>query len=95
MRLNGAPRFVEWLRDECYTSDGYKRVPRCVLNGDEATWRAFLVGYNQTDGLKAGHARHMYKNFKTNSPVLAMGLWWLAKKALKQDPGPEYRRWPP
>ena len=86
LALNGAPHFVDWLRDECYTSDGYKRVPRCVLNGDEARWRAFLTGYNQTDGLKAGNARHLYKNFKTNSPVLAMGLWWLAKKALKQDP---------
>lgn len=80
-----APRYIEWLREECYTDDGYKRVPRCVLNGDEAVWRAFLEGYNATDGLKAAPTTYRYKNFKTNSPVLAMGLWWMAKKALNQD----------
>src|SRR5581483_3563905 len=85
LALSGAPRYVEWLREECYTQDGYKRVPRCVLNGDEAVWRAFLTGYNATDGLKSAPTTYTYKNFKTNSAVLAMGLWWLAKKALKQD----------
>ncbi|HKU68456.1 MAG TPA: GDP-mannose 4,6-dehydratase [Candidatus Baltobacteraceae bacterium] len=77
LALNGAPQYLQWLREECYTRDGYKRIPRCVLNGDEAVWRAFLEGYNAADG--------RYKNFKTNSAVLAMGLWWLAKKALKQE----------
>jgi GDPmannose 4,6-dehydratase len=85
LALNGAPTFVEWLRSECYTESGHKRVPRVVLNGDEAVWRAFLCGYNQTDGLKAGNGTYIYKNFKTNSPVLAMGLWWMAKRALGQD----------
>jgi GDPmannose 4,6-dehydratase len=85
LALNGAPTFVEWLRAECYTESGHKRVPRVVLNGDEAVWRAFLCGYNQTDGLKAGNGIYKYKNFKTNSPVLAMGLWWMAKRALGQD----------
>ena len=85
LALSGAPTFVEWLRDECYTADGYKRVPHLVLNGDEAVWRAFLCGYNRTDGLKAGSGTYEYKNFKTNSPVLAMGLWWMAKRALGQD----------
>jgi GDPmannose 4,6-dehydratase len=73
LALNGAPRFVEWLRDECYTADGHKRVPRVVLNGNEAVWRAFLTGYNSTDGLK------------TDSPSLAMALWWMARKALGQE----------
>lgn len=85
LALSGAPHYLAWLRDECYTADGYKRVPRCVLNGDEAVWRAFLTGYNATDGLKSAPTIYKYKNFKTNSPVLAMGLWWIAKKALKQD----------
>ena len=85
LALNGAPSFVEWLREECYTDDGYKKVPRVVLNGDAAVWRAFLCGYNQTDGLKAGHSAYKYKNFKTNSPVLAMGLWWMANRALEQQ----------
>jgi GDPmannose 4,6-dehydratase len=85
LALSVAPTFVEWLRSECYTESGYKRIPRVVLNGDEAVWRAFLCGYNQTDGLKAGNGTYKYKNFKTNSPVLAMGLWWMAKRALKQE----------
>lgn len=85
LALNGAPQFLDWLRDECYTLDGYKRVPRIILNADEAVWRAFLAGYNATDGLKAGNGTYLYKNFKTNSPVLAMGLWWMARKALRQE----------
>ena len=85
LALNGAPEYVEWLRRECYTKDGYKRVPRCVLNGDEAVWRAFLEGYNATDGLKSSPTTYRYKNFKTNSPMLALGLWWMARKALNQE----------
>ncbi|HEY1977476.1 MAG TPA: GDP-mannose 4,6-dehydratase [Candidatus Baltobacteraceae bacterium] len=86
LALNGAPRFIEWLRAECYTSEGHKRVPRLILNGDELLWRAFLEGYNATDGLKANpKIKHRYKNFKTNSPTLAMGLWWMARKALNQE----------
>ncbi len=85
LALRGAQRYVEWLREECYTAEGYKRVPRCVLNGDHATWRAFLEGYHITDGLKAGSGVYRYKNFKTNSSVLAMGLWWMAKEALGQE----------
>ncbi|BDE07637.1 hypothetical protein WPS_29130 [Vulcanimicrobium alpinum] len=85
LALNGAPTYLQWLREECYTETGYKRVPRIVLNGSVEVWRAFLAGYNQTDGLKAGNGKYPYKNFKTNSPVLAMGLWWMAKHALEQD----------
>jgi GDPmannose 4,6-dehydratase len=100
LALNGAPRFLEWLREECYTKNGYKRIPRVIVNGGEHVWRAFLEGYNATDGLKAGNGIYRYKNFKTNSPVLAMGLWWLARKALGQDivlnveVGPEERPGP-
>jgi GDPmannose 4,6-dehydratase len=72
LALNGAGRYIEWLREECYTETGFKRVPRVILNSDESAWKAFLEGYNATDGLKS-----------TNSPVLAMGLWWMSR-ALKQ-----------
>lgn len=85
LALNGAPHFVEWLRDECYTKDGYKRVPRVVLNAGKDVWLAFLEGYNATDGLKAGPGAYRFKNFKTNSPTLAMGLWWMARQALERD----------
>ena len=86
LALNGASIFVQWLREQCYTEDGYKRVPQIVLNADGPTMVAFLEGYNATDGLKAGNARYIFKNFKTNSPTLAMGLWWLARVALDQQP---------
>jgi len=85
LALNGAAAFAQWLRDACYTDDGFKRVPSIVLNADPEMWVAFLEGYNATDGLKAGNARYQFKNFKTNSPTLAMGLWWMARKALDQD----------
>ena len=100
LALKGAQTFLEWLREECYTEDGYKKVPRVVLNGDVEVWRAFLRGYNQTDGLKARHGTYAYKNFKTNSPALAMGLWWMANRALEQqtilnvDVGPPERPGP-
>jgi len=86
LALNGATAFVQWLREQCYTEEGHKRSPRIVLNADEQTMVAFLEGYNATDGLKAGSPRSMFKNFKTNSPTLAMGLWWLARITLDQQP---------
>ena len=85
LALAGAPSFVHWLREVCYTDDAKKRVPAIILNADEQTWVSFLEGYNATDGLKAGNARYPFKNFKTNSPTLAMGLWFMARKALDQD----------
>lgn len=85
LALNGVAAFVAWLRDACYTDDGYKRVPAIVLNSDEQTWMAFLEGYNETDVLKASNARYPFQNFKTNSPVLALGLWWMGRKALDQE----------
>ncbi len=85
LALNGAPTMVEWLRAECYTRTGYKRVPQIVLNASKEAWHAFLEGYNATDGLKAGHEKHPFRNFKTNSPALAMGLWWMSRKALGQE----------
>jgi GDPmannose 4,6-dehydratase len=73
LSLNGAPSYLEWLHSECYTDSKHKRVPRVILNAGPEVWRAFLAGYNATDGLK------------TNSPVLAMGLWWMSKHALGQE----------
>ncbi|MAG16005.1 hypothetical protein CMO88_03010 [Candidatus Woesearchaeota archaeon] len=36
------------------------------------------------DGLKKSPTVYEYKNFKTNSPSLALGLWWMTEKALNQ-----------
>ncbi|HLW38313.1 MAG TPA: GDP-mannose 4,6-dehydratase, partial [Candidatus Eremiobacteraceae bacterium] len=73
LALNGNPSFVTWLQAVCYTDWGDKRVPAIVLNADYQTWMTFLEGYNATDGLKAGNGRYPFKNFKTNSPTLALG----------------------
>ncbi|MBI2097311.1 MAG: GDP-mannose 4,6-dehydratase [Candidatus Sungbacteria bacterium] len=46
---------------------------------------AFLRGYNLTDGLKKNPCTYEFKNFKTNSATLAMGLWYLVEKTTGQD----------
>ena len=74
LRLKGVSRGVAiWLRDQLYTRTGLKRVPTPVLNADASARRAFLVGYYAGDGLKRGNG----DSVKTNSPVLAQGVYWL------------------
>jgi GDPmannose 4,6-dehydratase len=80
--LNGSPSYCQWLRDQLYTRRGRKRVPFRVLNGTAAVRSAFLDGYNAGDGLRAGHGEYPFKSFKTNSSVLAQGLWWLSHVTL-------------
>jgi GDPmannose 4,6-dehydratase len=84
LALTGAPEYCRWLRAQLYTKRGHKRVPFRVLNGTAAVRRAFLEGYNAGAGLAAGHRRYEFKSFKTNSPALAQGLWWLAHVTLGQ-----------
>ena len=62
----------------------YKKVPVQILNSTPDVMEAFLVGYNATDGLKSNPCTYRFKNFKTNSPVLAAGLLYLINKATKQ-----------
>ncbi len=66
--------FAKWLRPETYASDGNKRVSRSVLNAQTDAKLAFLRGYNEGDGLRAGHGTYEFKSFKTKSPILALGL---------------------
>ncbi|MBX3470749.1 MAG: GDP-mannose 4,6-dehydratase [Planctomycetes bacterium] len=63
----------EWLRDQLYTREGWKRVPALVLNASAEVQARFLHGYYEGDGLKAGNG----ESVKTNSAVLAQGLCWL------------------
>ncbi len=86
LRLNAERGMLHYLWDILYTADRHKRVPRVVLNADAAAWRAFLSGYNAGDGLKAGYGDREFKNFKTASPPLAAGLWWMASRTLDQKP---------
>lgn len=62
----------------------YKCVPDAILNGTVDVMEAFLVGYNVCDGLKAGQCNYRFKNFKTNSPILAQGLLYLISVVTQQ-----------
>ena len=73
LRLIGAPSAITWLRELLYTKTGLKQVPPLVLNADAEARRAFLDGYYAGDGLKRGNG----DSIKTNSPVLAQGVYWL------------------
>ena len=73
LRLVGAPRATAWLREQLYTRTGLKQVPPLILNAAAAARDAFLEGYYAGDGLKRGNG----ESVKTNSAVLAQGLYWL------------------
>jgi GDPmannose 4,6-dehydratase len=73
LRLVGAPSATAWLREQLYTRTGLKQVPPLILNADATARHAFLTGYYAGDGLKRGNG----DSVKTNSPVLAQGLYWL------------------
>ena len=73
LRLIGAPSAITWLRELLYTKTGLKQVPPLVLNADAEARRAFLDGCYAGDGLKRGNG----DSIKTNSPVLAQGVYWL------------------
>ena len=76
--------FVHWLRPKVYASDGNKRVPRSILNAQGDAKLAFLKGYNEGDGLRAGHGSDEFKSFKTKSPILALGLYYLVAGTTRQ-----------
>ena len=82
--LTGAPVYCGWLRSQLYTKRRSKKVPFRILNASESNRQAFLEGYNQGDGLAAGHGNYPFKSFKTNSACLAQGLWWLVSTTLHQ-----------
>jgi GDPmannose 4,6-dehydratase len=73
VRLTGAPSATAWLREQLYTRTGLKQVPPIILNADAGARMAFLEGYYAGDGLKRGNG----ESVKTNSAVLAQGLYWL------------------
>ena len=73
IRLNGARALHEWLREQLYTDDGFKRVSTLILNASPELQAHYLRGYYAGDGLKAGKG----DGVKTNSAVLAQGLVYL------------------
>jgi GDPmannose 4,6-dehydratase len=62
----------------------FKKIPYQILNSSEECMKAFLNGYNATDGLKKNPSKYKYKNFKTNSATLAAGLLFLISKTTGQ-----------
>ncbi len=76
--------FARWLYPQVYASDGNKRVPRSILNAQSEAKLAFLTGYNEGDGLKAGYGSYQFKSFKTKSPILALGLCYLVANTTRQ-----------
>jgi len=83
IRLVGHSAYLRMLRSEIYSRrDRHKRIPPRVLNAAPHLKAAFLESYNRGDGLRAGSGTDEFRSFRTNSPVLATGLIWLARTTL-------------
>jgi len=76
-------RFVQYFID-CYAKDHNKRIPKIILNASHKAKLAFLRGYNAGDG-RLNHPTLVseFLDFKTKSPILAMGLFVLAEEVLR------------
>jgi GDP-D-mannose dehydratase len=79
--------FARWLHPQVYAADGHKRVPRSVLNAQGDAKLAFLRGYDDGNGLRAGPGSYEFKSFETKSPILALGLSYLVRNTTRQRLG--------
>lgn len=84
LRLTGACTYGRYLREQLYTRSGHKRVPKRILNAGPESRSAYLQGFNEGDGLRSTPCTYEFQGFKTNSAVLAAGLYWLALNTLNQ-----------
>lgn len=84
-KLNGNNSYLKYIQKQIYTKDGLKKVPDRVLNASKEVKLAFLEGYNKCDGLKSNLCTYKFKNFKTNSSILAQGLLLLIKQTTGQE----------
>lgn len=75
--LKGGSDWSKTCKQQIYTLDKQKRVPKKILNASKDVQAAFLKGYNSADGLKANKCTYEFKSFKTVSATLAMGIWYL------------------
>ncbi len=78
----GNSDYLRFIWKELYTQKLFKRIPKRILNAGPSTCVAFLRGYNLCDGLKSGHQKTEFKSFTTNSPTMALGLWYLVSHTL-------------
>lgn len=72
-------------REDLYNEDKTKRIPKIIINSSKENKLAFLSGYNKADGLKSNKCIYTFKNFKTNSAVLACGLIYLLNNTTNQE----------
>lgn len=84
-RLNGGKDYLKYIQNQLYTEDGFKKVPDRILNTSKGIQLSFLEGYNDCDGLKSNPCKYTFKNFKTNSILLAQGLLFLIKQTTNQE----------
>lgn len=82
LELSGNRDYLRMIRREVYNEKNFKKVPKRILNSTPQIIKGFLCGYNNCDGLKAGHQKTEFKSFTTNSSVLAAGLWYLVNNVL-------------
>ncbi len=94
VELAGNPKYLRLIWSEIYNQKLFKKVPDRVLNSTKEIILAFLRGYNACDGLRRGRQKTEFKSFTTNSPVLALGLWYLVDKilGLRVTIHPEFRK---
>lgn len=85
LHLKNAKDWTEKFIPDLYTGDKKKRVPKSILNSRQEIQHEFLKGYNAADGLKKNPCIYKFKNFKTNSATLALGLIYLIGRTTKQD----------
>lgn len=85
IRLTGNTDYGRYLRNQIYDKDGSKKIPQRILNSSKEIQLEFLKGYNLSDGLKSNKCIYEFKNFKTNSSVLAQGLLFLVKNVTNQE----------
>jgi len=77
-------KLANCLKGEIYTHNGFKRIPRIILNSTKETCIEFLRGFNQGDGLVAPSysPKREFRQFTTESPSLCLGLCYLIHRAL-------------
>lgn len=85
MNMNNCKWFLDKVGRDFYDEFKCKRVPKKILNSNTEIQRAFLVGYNDSDGLKKNKTIYQFKNFRTNSATLASGLLFLIKRVTGQE----------
>lgn len=83
--LNGNKNWINKYTLDIYDENHKKRVPKIILNSNKEIQNAFLIGYNNADGLKKNKSVYNFKNFKTNSATLAAGLLFLLNNTTKQE----------